>query len=155
MIIPYYSQSMEKSSSHVPKHQPVQVIHLYLPIKSGDFPSDNDWLETTVCVHCFFSPVPPGGDRSSKAQSLRAAQFYLARSSILEEGGSKKHKETCMRYNTYILPMVHVFPPSSHIYFWISIAKKKQFLSTLEMALTFFFCLEASASSSSLRTWSL
>ena len=59
----------------------------------------------------FFSPVPPGGDRSSKAQSLRAAQFYLARSSILEEGGSKKHKETCMRYNTYILPMVHVFPP--------------------------------------------
>ena len=115
------------------------MIHLYLPIKSGDFPSDNDWLETTVFVHCFFSPVPPGGDRSSKAQSLRAAQFYLARSSILEEGGSKKHKETCMRYNTYILPMVHVFvPPSSHIYVWISIAKKSV-LSTLEMALTFFF----------------
>jgi hypothetical protein len=31
-----------KNKIHVPNHQPVEVICRYLPIKSGDFASDND-----------------------------------------------------------------------------------------------------------------
>ena len=142
-LFPIYGKIIQSCSKAPTSIGDSPIFTYILPIKSGDFPSDNDWLETTVFVHVFFSPVPPGGDTSLKAQSLRAARFYLARSSILEEGGSKKHKETCMQYNTYILPMGHVFsyvfcPPPVPIYMFGEASLENQFLSTLDMALTFF-----------------
>ena len=54
-------------------------------------------------------------------------------------GGQKSTKKlACVITHIYFLWCTFLSPPSSHIYVWISIAKKSV-LSTLEMALTFFF----------------